>query len=242
MNLLTWLAPARVSLLHATRKRVDRALACKRAWIEAAAKPERVEHIFAIDPDDEESSAGLAGHRFVTVTEPGRGCVGAWNAAAEHSTGQILVQLSDDWAPVRGWDVLFEKKLRPLRKSRVLRISDGHRQDDLLCMAIITRARLEQQGWFLPPAYTGIYSDDEFSFRAFEDGVVADGRDIALVHEHPNYDPSVAMDETYTNQNDESKYASAKKIFLERNPDAKKRWFIKGNWSERRWLPPEGRK
>lgn len=242
MSLLAWFGPARISLLHATRKRVERALGCKRAWLEAAAKPERVEHLFAIDPDDEESAADLAGHRVVTVAEAGLGCVGAWNLAAEQSSGQILVQLSDDWVPVPGWDVLFEEKLKPVRKSRVLRISDGHRQDDLLCMAIITRARLRQQGSFLPPAYTGIYSDDEFSFRAFEDGVVADGRDISLVHEHPNYDPSVPVDDTYKNQNDDSKYAAAKKIFLERNPEAKKRWFIKGNWSERRWVAREGKK
>jgi hypothetical protein len=242
MKFLAWFGPARISLLHATRKRVERALACKQAWLAAAARPERVEHLFAIDPDDEESATGLAGHRVVTVAEAGKGCVGAWNLAAEHSSGQILVQLSDDWAPVAGWDVLFEQKLKPVRKSRVLRISDGHRQDDLLCMAIITKARLRQQGSFLPPAYTGIYSDDEFSFRAFEDGAVVDGRDISLVHEHPNYDPSVAMDETYKNQNDDSKYAAAKKVFLERNPEAKKRWFVKGNWSERRWTPRDGGK
>jgi hypothetical protein len=43
------------------------------------------------------------------------------------------------------------------------------------------------------------------------------------------------MDETYQRQNDNAKYAEAKKIFLERNPGAKKRWFVKDHW-ERRWV------
>lgn len=230
--------PPVISLLHATRQRPERALSCRRLWLEAAADRGRVEHLFAIDPDDAESAAALQGTPVHTVRETGKGCIGAWNLAAEHSTGDILVQLSDDWLPVPGWDRIFAERLQPVRRPRVLRISDGHRNDDLLCMAILTRARMQQQGWFLPPAYTGVYSDDEFSFRAFEDGVVVDARDVVLVHEHPNYDTSVDMDETYRQQNDNSKYAAAKAIFLERNPGAKKRWFIKGNWSERKWLPP----
>lgn len=231
--------PPVISLLHATRQRPDRAQSCRKLWLEAAASPERVEHIFAIDSDDPESATALSGFTVHTVTQTGLGCVGAWNLAAEHSTGDILVQLSDDWVPVPGWDRLFEERLSPVRKPQVLRISDGHRDDDLLCMAIITRARLKQQeGSFLPPAYTGVYSDDEFSYRAFEDGVVVEARDIVLVHEHPNYDPSVAMDETYIRQNDNSKYEGARAIFLERNPEAKKRWFVKDDWSARKWLHP----
>ena len=208
-------SPARISLLHATRTRVGRALDCKRAWMEAAENPARVEHLFAIDPDDSESAAGLVGHTVHVVEQEGLGCVGAWNLAAEKSTGDILVQLSDDWLPLPGWDRLFEERLRPVRKPRVLRISDGHRSDDILCMAILTRSRMLQQGWFLPPAYTGIYSDDEFSFRAFDDGVVVDARDLVFVHEHPNYDDSVEMDETYKRQNATAKYQEAKALFLE---------------------------
>ncbi len=234
-----WFSPPLpvISLCHATRQRTSRAIACRQLWLDAAETPSRVEHLFAIDDDDAESAEILKPYHPHIVTTPGLGCIGAWNLAASHSTGDILVQLSDDWLPVPGWDRLFAERLAPVRRSSVLRISDGHRSDDLLCMAILTRSRMKQQGWFLPPAYTGVYSDDEFSFRAYEDNVIVDARDIVLVHEHPNYDSSIAMDETYLQQNHESKYAGAKQIFLERNPDAKKRWFIKGNWSERSWKP-----
>ena len=227
----------RISLLHATRGRPERPLKCRDTWLSMALMPERVEHIFAVDSDDTVGREALANYKPKIVQQVGLGCVGAWNEAAKHATGDILVQLSDDWVPVKGWDVVFEQRMGSLSKPKVLVISDGHRKDDLLCMAIINRKRMEQQGWFLPPAYTGVYSDDEFSFRAYEDGVTVDARDVVLTHEHPNYDANVPMDDTYEKQNSNARYAEAKRIFLERNPGAKKRWFIQGNWSERKWLP-----
>ena len=223
----------KITLVHATRGRADLPLACRKIWLELASKPERIEHIFAIDDDDDICKAALADFKPHVVKEAGKGCVGAWNLAAAHSTGDILVQLSDDWTPVQGWDDLFEQRLSSLSKPKVLVISDGHRTDDLLCMAILNRKRFEQVGCFLPPAYTGVYSDDEFSFRAFDDGVIVEARDVVLTHDHPNYNSAIEMDETYRRQNDNAKYAEAKAIFLERNPEAKKRWFVKDHWERR---------
>jgi hypothetical protein len=228
--------PCKISLLHATRGRPEEPLKCRALWYEQANHPDRVEHLFAIDDDDEIGKAALAEYSPLVVKTPGLGCVGAWNLAAERSTGDILIQLSDDWLPVRGWDDLLEAKFAGLRKPKVLQISDGHRTDDLFCMAIINRKRLQQVGHFLPPAYTGIFSDDEFSYRAFEDGVVVPAREIQFVHDHPNYNPSKEMDETYMNQNKAEKHREAKAIFVSRNPEAKKRWFVKDHW-ERRWQP-----
>jgi len=231
----------KISLLHATRGRPERPLSCRKIWLEMAAHPERIEHIFAVDSDDTLGREALASYAPRVVEQVGLGCVGAWNEAAKFATSEILVQLSDDWIPVQGWDNQFVERLGNLKKPKVLIISDGHRKDDLLCMAILNRKRMDQVGHFLPPAYTGVYSDDEFSFRAFEDGVTVEARDLVLTHEHPNYDSSIAMDETYARQNDDSRYAEAKRIFLERNPGAKKRWFVKDSW-ERKWVPDPKKK
>lgn len=236
MHWLRRIFPAKISLLHATRGRPAQARECRQLWIGSAARPDRVEHVIAVDCDDEGSISALADLKPHVVPEKNAGCVAAWNLAATQATGDILVQLSDDWVPPPHWDDILAARIGNTRKARVLRISDGHRTDDLFCMAILTRKRMKQQGWFLPPAYTGLYSDDEFSFRAFEDGAIVDARDVVFTHRHPNYDSTVPMDETYQRQNNDAKYADAKKIFLERNPEAKKRWFIKDHW-ERRWLP-----
>jgi hypothetical protein len=219
-----------ISLLHATRGRPAQALAAREQWLKAAAHPRLVEHLFALDSDDEASVQALRKLPHRIVTETGRGCVGAWNLAADASSGAVLVQLSDDWTPVPGWDEEFVRRMRDIRQPAVLRVSDGHRRDDLLCMAILTRARLKQQGEFLHSGYVGIYSDDEFSFRAYQDGVVIDARDLMLTHHHPNYDDSVAMDETYLNQNSSERDKTGRKLFLQRNPRAKGHWLHEGTW------------
>jgi hypothetical protein len=240
MSFLRRIFPPRISLLHATRGRPQQALEAREKWIKAAAKPARIEHIFGIDCDDHASQTALAklGHRI--VLQNGGGCVAAWNIAAEASTGDVLVQLSDDWTPVPGWDEEFVWRLRDVNQPGVLRPSDGHRRDDLLCMAILTRARLRQQGEFLHGGYVGIYSDDEFSFRAYQDGVVIDARDLVLTHDHPNYNPAVEMDETYLNQNSPERDKAGRKIFLTRNPRAKGHWLHDGKW-ERLFVPiPRG--
>lgn len=230
MNFLHKIRKVRISLLHATRGRPEQALEAREKWIKAAAEPGRVQHIFAMDPDDEATRKALAKFNHCVVPEEGGGCVAAWNLAAETCHGDVLVQLSDDWAPIEGWDEEFVRRLRDVSQPGVLRPSDGRRRDDLLCMAILTRARLKQQGGFLHNGYLGIYSDDEFSFRAYQDGVVIDARDMVLMHDHPNYNPAVAMDEIYLNQNSSDREEHGRKLFLKRNPRAKGHWLHERDW------------
>lgn len=201
---------ARISLLHATRGRPTAAINCKKLWMQRAADPDSIEHIFAIDSDDD-ASAKLRTHRHV-VSEAGKGCVGAWNLAARASIGQVLVQLSDDWEPPMYWDRIILECIGNVTKPAVLQISDGHRQDNLLCMAILTRARYKQQGYLFHPDFTGVYSDNYFSLRAFADGVVIDARDVVFRHNHPFFGAG-QMDATYQRQNSEEAYANGKAIF-----------------------------
>jgi hypothetical protein len=228
-----------ISLLHATRGRVAGAIAARDGWLEAAEFPEQIEHIFAFDRDDAQSVAGLGAYRHVVVEEQDRGCVAAWSLAARASKGQILVQLSDDWVPLRHWDRKIIERFRDVSKPGVLKISDGRRVDDLICMAIFTRAWLEALGGeFLSAEYFGVYSDDEFSFRAYEAGVVIDARDLVFQHLHPNYDHSLPVDETHQRQNAPARRMNGRDIFLRRNPHARCRWLHE--WTDERYFIPDG--
>lgn len=240
MNLLSKIRRPKISLLHATRGRPEQAIKARQVWLDMAKHSGRIEHIFAMDFDDEPSIKALSGLFHRIVPTKGGGCVAAWNLAAEASSGDVLVQLSDDWTPIQGWDEEFVNRLRDVSQPAVLRPSDGHRRDDLLCMAILTRARLKQQGEFLHSGYFGIYSDDEYSFRAYQDGVVIDARDMVLLHDHPNYNPDVEMDETYINQNSSERDKHGRKVFLHRNPRAKGHWLHERDW-QRFFVPlPHG--
>ena len=195
---------AKISLLHATRGRPAKAWRCRMDWLRAASNPDAIEHIFAIDADDV-GSYMLTATRHV-VSSHNDGPVGAWNAAAKASSGQILVQLSDDWEPVQGWDTAILSAIGDTLKPAVLAVSDGHRKDDLLCMAILTRARYKQHGYLFHPEFFSMYSDDWFSECAFRDGVVIDARDkIRFEHLHPAFGKG-EMDETYARSNAEYRY------------------------------------
>lgn len=238
----------RFSLIHATRGRPEQAIKTRDYFYQAAVNPLGVEHIFAIDDDDEESKEKLKHYKHVIVKEP-NGCVKAWNAAAAISTGHILVQLSDDWLPCLEWDERCWLHLEKAAKERgekpvgetplVLAVSDNHRTDHLLCMAILTRARYLSQNelvdseaygldgavytgpYMFHPDYFGVWSDNEYSLRAYNDGVVVDARkQIIFDHQHALWlgKPVEEWDETYRRQNAQERYIEGQAIFNRRNP------------------------
>jgi hypothetical protein len=204
---------AKISLLHATRGRPAQAWRCRMKWMRSADNPDAIEHIFGLDTDDH-ASLPLANVRHVVGhPTPGHGPVGAWNACAAASKGQILVQLSDDWEPVQGWDTAILSAIGDTSKPAVLAVSDGHRKDDLLCMAILTRARYKQQGYLFHPEFFSMHSDNWFSECAFRDGVVIDARDrITFEHLHPVHGKG-EWDETYARSNASENYQRGQKTF-----------------------------
>lgn len=199
-----------ISLLHATRGRPSMALKTRDLWLDLAHEPDAIEHIFVFDDDDRESHK-LRLHRHLTIPAGG-GAVRAWNAAAAMSSGKVLIQLSDDWSPPRHWDRLVLESIGDVSSSKVLAVSDGGRTDSLMCMAILTRERLLQQGgWLFHPSFQSVYSDDYFTHCALRDGVVVEARHLVFQHNHPTYGAG-AWDKTYAESNSPERYARGKRL------------------------------
>lgn len=201
---------AKISLIHATRGRVKQAIEARRLWLSRAANPDAIEHIFGIDASDPHA-VFLTVHNHAMVPGNG-GPVAAWNAAAAKSQGQVLVQMSDDWNPPLHWDKMILDAIGDTSKESVLAVSDGHRTDDLLCIAIMTRARFRKQGNMFHPEFFSMFSDNWFSEQAFTDGVVIDARDrITFEHMHPAFGKA-EMDATYARTNDGYHYKTGERI------------------------------
>lgn len=206
-----------ISLLHATRGRPKLAADARRQWLNRAKHPDRVEHFFVMDFDDEQS-VPLCVYRHIIQTNREGASVGAWNLAAAASCGQILIQINDDFNPPMHWDALIEEAFaqQPDRqKPAVLRVSDGHRQDEQLCIAIMNRARYEQQGYFLHPRFKSVFSDDYYSWAAYRDGIVIDAKHIVIEHDHPFFKGGAGWDETYATHNSRQRYIEGEAIFKE---------------------------
>ena len=203
---------AKISLIHATRGRIKMALDCMREWYNKAENPDAIEHIYALDADDEQAPF-LSVYNHVGLPDGTGGPVAAWNLAARKSCGEILVQLSDDWTPPLHWDRMILDAMAEADGEAVLAVSDGHRKDDLLCMAIMNRARYEKQGYMFHPEFFSMYSDNWFSYRAFFDGVVIDARDkICFEHKHPAHKTG-EMDAIYARSNAPERYAHGEAVF-----------------------------
>jgi hypothetical protein len=209
----------RIALIHATRGRARQAGLARKAWFELAAQPERVEHIFVMDDDDPQRTM-LRRFRHLVIPAGG-GCVNAWNFGAFNSQAPIIVQMSDDWMPPQKWDDLIcdriakaaEAANQPVSKFKgVLAVSDGHRKDSLLCMAIATRAYIYQDCFFFHPDFTGVYSDNWFTHCAYQRNAVIDATDLVFSHLHPAFHKA-PMDETYQQQNAPERYAAGNAVF-----------------------------
>lgn len=217
-------AKGKITLCHATRNRPMQAQATRDFWYRRASNPGGVEHIFAVDNDDREMLGFLEKTGFYhTIVEAGGGCVRAWNAAAEIAKGEVIIQVSDDFFPPQDWDRLILERIGDTTKAAVLAVSDGFRQDGLMCIAIATKARIAAQegGTLFWPEYKSMYSDNEFSVRALVDGVVIPARDLIFAHHHPIAMgiPAEKWDETYRISNADERYQEGSAIFLRRNQE-----------------------
>jgi hypothetical protein len=205
-----------------------------RMWFERAAKPEDVEYIFACNRDDPtlpalKDALDKQPHGGRAITNNFHGSAPAWDAAANASTGSVLIQAQDDVEPPRGWDAALLKEYINgtvgAASPAFIAVSDGYRKDRLCCTAIMNRARYEQCGHFLCPEYLSVFSDDEVTYRAYRDQLaglctVIEARDLIFLHRHAYHDASVPMDATYAKENSAEAYRIGAALFAKRNPQA----------------------
>lgn len=201
-----------ISLIHATRGRPRQACIARKAWLDLAERPQRIEHIFVIDKDDE-ASYPLQRMYNAVVGHKDAGPVAAWNLGAAMTCGEIMVQLSDDWTPVPRWDALIEERLGNLSEPKVLAISDGTRKDDLLCMAICTRAYYALDWFLFHPRFFSMYSDNWFTHEAYRRRAVVQARDLVFSHRHPFFTETAEFDAIYERSNAKEHFQQGKETF-----------------------------
>jgi len=225
------------SLLHATWHRPEKAVAAMRLWLARAINPEAIEYLVAVNDDDEATAKAFLDEKAIVVNRPYRGSAPAWNDAARYSSGDLLVQVSDDFDPPCNWDVSLLEAIERgtqgnwLEKPMVVAVSDGYRTDSLLCMFICNREYYELEGYFLHPSFRSVFSDDHATFRALKrardgEAILVNARHLVFKHEHHYHNPDIPMDETYKRQNSDEAYRSGVLLFESLNPDWKETGLV----------------
>ena len=89
----------KISVIHPSRNRPERASKVYNQMITKADKPELIEYIISIDNDETKDYTNIRSGIFspITLVSDNRFCVGAINNGAKASTGKILMVASDDF-------------------------------------------------------------------------------------------------------------------------------------------------
>ncbi len=198
-----------ISLLHATYHREGGPLPVRDTWLARADRPETVEYVVALDDDDAlalEQTGGCL--RAVGRQTRSVSAVRNWNAAAEVSSGSILVVIADDLLPREGWDTGLREVvggLDPQQDDFAIKVSDSAGGSDLLLRhPIVSRGYYRKFGLF-SCAFTGVYCDDDLTRRAWWRSVILDGRQVRVDHEHPPTEdiPALSVSQRRVNASEE---------------------------------------
>jgi hypothetical protein len=158
---------------------------------------------------------------YKVLVAPGVGPVLALNFGAFVSEGDVIVTAADDLEPPVGWDALVSGRLaNRMGFPAVLAVSDAV-QARLLTHPILTRERwVQQDRVVVAPVYDashGLYGDDEFTERAYGDGVVVEARDVVFRHHNPAV-TGKGKDAAFLNHNSKDNAEMGRRLFLSRNP------------------------
>jgi len=192
----------KISLLHATR-RPEAAKECQKLWLERADNSANIEIITCVDADDE---AGREAFPDASLND-GEGVVPAWNEAAKHATGDILIPLDDDWQPPHSWDQIIESYM--CNGADILHVGDKHRKDELICHPILSRRFYEAMGYVFHPLFKSVYCDNHITELAKRWGYVDatnNGKiDLGFLHKNPSQGYGVE-DEVARKSNSTARY------------------------------------
>lgn len=136
--------------------------------------------------------------------------VAAINNAAKQATGDIIIVISDDFEPIKNWDLNIYQQVYD-KEDWILKTQDGT-QPWIITLPIMDRAYYERFGYIYNPAYSHMFCDTELTH-------VADllGRNLtsSLLFKHNHYSVGgIAKDQTSIKA--DKTWGQGKKVYLER--------------------------
>lgn len=198
------------SVCHATA-RLEGWRAAYDAWWARAGDPNLVEYILVTEPGwgfPDPLPAVNAWSRWV-INPHRRCCVDAYNEAARHARGELLIMASDDVTPPDQWDILLREKIGSrIGTEYVVEVTSEPMatQRKLIVVQMLSRARYQRLGYVFWPEYISMYADDEFGLHARRDKCVIDATDLLFAHDHPRYG-NTKWDAVYAHENKREAYA-----------------------------------
>lgn len=170
----------KISLIHPSRSRPERAKQTYNLWIGNASGLNEIEHILSLDFSDRHNEDY---ERFDKLTIDHNECVvEAVNQGAKLATGEIFVVVSDDFECPKNWDLDICEAFKN-QKCKVLKVYDGT-QEWIVTLPIMDRAYYEMQGYVYPPDFKHMFADTYMTHKAEIEGNIIWRNDLVFRHAH----------------------------------------------------------
>lgn len=207
-----------ISLIHPSRGRPEKSIANAKEWVDQAGCD--TELWVSVDIDDPKLNgyAGLVGEvvpaRLVMNGSNGNP-VKATNQAAEHSTGEILLYLSDDFKCFPNWGIAVITEFQKYQGPTLIKVDDCLQpfHVPVLTIPIMNRALYERLGYFWHPEYKSMFVDEDLYWTAKKLGALKMCPHLKFPHEHVSIGKA-ENDETY--KRSASNWDQGKAVFAKR--------------------------
>lgn len=153
-----------ITILHPSYGRPELARKCYDEWMSKAKNLHDVEYVLCLSQRDttiDQYRVGFSGCKYILVTLPDNGLVKQVNYAAQHSTGNLLIAVSDDFGCPRDWD---EQLLTALdgKQDYIVKTQDGL-QPFIITLPIMDRLYYNRFGYIYHPDYFHMWADAELA-------------------------------------------------------------------------------
>lgn len=192
----------KISLIHPTRERAEKARDTFVNWMGKATDKHDYEYIVSIDNDDmqKESYYENFSHTGVNVIEnPNRSIVDAVNVAANLSTGDLLIVVSDDFDCPDQWNEKLMSHTLPESGEYAFLVNDGICDYQLMTIPMISRKLFNRLGYVYYQEYASMFADEDLLEVCKRLNCIVKS-DLLFDHKHFITGKS-EKDHTYTRQN-----------------------------------------
>lgn len=186
----------KISLLHPSRGRPDKSFATTRKWLALAGAP--CELIVSIDSDDAMVDKYISLYQNRIIVSPNRSVVDATNRAANMSSGDILIYLSDDFDCFEGWGQKVIAEFQKYQGPTLIKVDDCLQpfKVEVLTIPMMNRELYNKMSYFWHPGYLSMFVDCHLYHRAKRLHALRFAEHLKFEHRHVSAGKA-QDDETY---------------------------------------------
>lgn len=199
-----------ISLIHPSRGRGRQAAETSKKWMGRVGDGVDMEYFLCVDDDDRHNYDAFFPDEWV-FPHKNRSAIDAINFGAKISTGDILIQIADDFDCPQDWGLKIIEATKG-KTDWVLKTQDGI-QKWIITLPIMDRAYYDSFGYVYHPDYLHMFSDLELS-------AVADltGRRLTseIMFKHNHYSAPGGAPKDAISERADKTWEQGKGVFLSR--------------------------